>query len=71
MATTKKRKISTFSVLSLITSVIPIVVEFLMSGEPDARIDLSIDDRTDRLKAVISTSDSDRTVSKSTAQKPL
>lgn len=71
MATTKKRKISTFSVLSLIMTVLPIVIEFLSSGEPNARIDLSVDDRNGRLKANVSTSDKDGSFSKSTVQKPL
>lgn len=67
---TKRRKVSAFSILALITSVLPIVVEFLSSGEPEAHIELSIDDR-DRLKAKVSTPDGDRTISKSTVQKPL
>lgn len=69
--TTQRRKVSAFSVLSLITSVLPIVIEFLSSGEPNAQIDLTIDSRDNRLKAKVSSTDGDRTFSKSTAQKPL
>lgn len=73
MATTqtKRRKISMFSVLSLIMTVLPVVIDFLSRGEPNARIDLVADDKTNRIKAVVSTSDEDRTFSKSAVQKPL
>lgn len=71
MATTtsRKSKVSFFSILSLVMTVLPIVIEFINRGEPKASIDFSFDSRTQRLRAVVSTPDEDGSVSRSTLVK--
>lgn len=66
MATTKSRKISYFSVLNLIIAVLPTVIQFLESGEPNARIDLIVEEGSQRLRANVSTSDEVGSISKRT-----
>lgn len=67
MATTKskKRNVSFFSVLTLIMSILPIVIEFINRGEPNAQIDLTFDDNSQRLRAKVTSSDVNGSVSKS------
>lgn len=71
MATTskKKRNVSFYSILSLIITILPIVMEFINRGEPNAQIDLTFDDNSQRLRAKVTSSDVDGSVSKFAANK--
>lgn len=70
MATTtsSRRKVTTYSLISLFLTIIPIVLEFINQGEPSARVDLTFDEKTQRLKAKVSTSDRDGSVARTTSQ---
>jgi len=61
-------KISTYSLISLFLTIIPIVLEFLNQGEPKARIDLEFNTTTAKLKAKVSTPDQEESVSRTHSQ---
>lgn len=66
MATTKKKKqkVSFFTVLSLISSVLPLVVEMLNRDEPSAQIGIAFDPDTQKLQANVHSNFKNRSVTK-------
>lgn len=63
-----RQKVTTYSLISLFLTIIPIVLEFINQGEPSARVDLTFDEKTSKLKAKVSTSDRDGSVARTTSQ---
>lgn len=71
MATTNSRrpKVNAFTILMLITSIIPILLEFLNSGEPKATVEFEFQPDSQRLRAKVNTPDSDGSKKKSIVQR--